>query len=169
MAEQKELKGLGGWLIIVAIGLILTFVLLAVHILDGLNSIVFSGLWSQLTDPNSEDYTPNFAWIFLFEIIGNSLFFIVNGYLTYLFFTKNYKFPTIFIAFEIINIAFVLLNSFFCNSILSFNMNGDTIENVAKAVIHAGIWIPYMLKSVRVKNTFVNGRCNEVPHSDTIS
>ncbi|WP_442902657.1 DUF2569 family protein [Gilliamella sp. Choc6-1] len=53
--------------------------------------------------------------------------------------------------------------------ILQSNFNFYDIKNTVRVIIYACIFITYILKSERVKNTFVNGRRSEITHSDIIS
>lgn len=169
MKEEIELKGLGGWLILLAIGFFISFITLGRTIWVSVNAVVVSELWSKLVDPNSLYYIPNFNWAYTLELFFNVIFLLLNGYVTYLFFRKNYKFPKFFIFFEVSYFCFLILDTILSNVILKLDLDLQTIKPCILAIIRMGIWIPYMLNSVRVKNTFINGRRSKVHYSGIVS
>ncbi|NUF50207.1 DUF2569 family protein [Gilliamella sp. ESL0250] len=83
-----------------------------------------------------------------------------------LYFTKSYKFTNFFIIFSSSFIIFKLIHRcWYCLIVLpfEFKFNFSLIKDIVIAIIYTCIWIAYMLKSVRVSNTFVNGRRVMVP------
>ena len=154
MTDNSPLKGLGGWLIIVAIRLIFGFISSLFLILS--SGIVFIG-WSQLTNPNSDFYIENLKWVYPFEIGINLIIILFSIYLLYLFFTKNYKFPSLMICFEFVIVIFQILDLFINDQFTIFKLEIRDIFITTNSIIWSTIWVLYMLNSVRVKNTFVNG------------
>lgn len=170
MDEEKNLSGLGGWLILVAIGLIFHFILIGYGFFNELNTIFFSGAWSLLCDPNSNMYVANFDWLISFEFICNSVYLILNGYVIYLFFRKNYKFPSFFIFFKITYVVFIISDVILCCIVLQFARDySPDLKGIFRSIIYVCIWVPYMLTSVRVKNTFINGRRSEPSYNGIVS
>ncbi|WP_430876077.1 DUF2569 domain-containing protein [Gilliamella sp. G0441] len=166
--NTKKLEGLGGWLIVVAIGLFVTFFLVGRQIYDLLDMMFFSGTLEEFININSDYYIPYIDKLFLFELIGNTLLINVNIYLTYLFFKKDYKFVNTFIFLEIFNIIIIVFDQILYQKLLAQFFGSSDLKDLFRALIHAGIWIPYMLKSERVKNTFINGRPTDANY-DSIS
>ena len=154
MTDNSPLKGLGGWLIIVAIRLI--FGLISSLLLVFSSAIVFMG-WSQLTNPDSNFYIENLNWIYPIEIGINLIIIFFSIYLLYLFFTKNYKFPSLMICFEFVIVLFQILDLFINDQFTIFKLEIRDIFITTNSIIWSTIWVLYMLNSVRVKNTFVNG------------
>lgn len=170
MKEEIELKGLGGWLILVAISLIYQFISVSYGFLSCLNAIFFSGMWALRCDPNSNMYVANFDWLIYFECVCNSVCLILNGYIIYLFFSKNYKLPSFFIFFKIIYVVFMISDVILCYIVLQLANNySPDLTGIFGAIIHACIWVPYMLTSVRVKNTFINGRRSKPSYNGIVS
>ena len=164
MSDNLTLKGLGGWLIVVAIRLFLSCITSLFLIL--FSSITFIKL-ANLT--NSIFYIENLNWIYPLEIGMNLIIIFFNIYLLYLFFTKNYKFPSLMICFELLVIVFMLLDQFITHQFTSFKIESRDLFNIAKNIILSVICISYMLKSERVYNTFVNGRRRVESNNNIIS
>ena len=164
MSDNLTLKGLGGWLIVVAIRLFLSCITSLFLILY--SSITFIKL-ANLT--NSIFYIENLNWIYPLEIGMNLILIFFNIYLLYLFFTKNYKFPSLMICFELLVIGLMLLDQFIAHQFTTFKIESRDLFNIAKNIILSVICISYMLKSERVYNTFVNGRRRVESNNNIIS
>ncbi|MBI0061546.1 MULTISPECIES: DUF2569 domain-containing protein [Gilliamella] len=164
MSDNLTLKGLGGWLIVVAIRLFLSCITSLFLILY--SSITFIKL-ANLT--NSIFYIENLNWIYPLEIGMNLIIIFFNIYLLYLFFTKNYKFPSLMICFELLVIVFMLLDQFITHQFTSFKIESRDLFHIAKNIILSIICISYMLNSKRVYNTFVNGHRREENYNNVIS
>jgi hypothetical protein len=63
----------------------------------------------------------------------------------------------------------MLLDTFITYEFTRFKIEIRDIASNVRTIIWSIICISYILKSVRVKNTFVNGRRNEENHSNIIS
>ena len=153
----EEPRGLGGWLILPAIGLFI----LPIRLLFSLNNdflpIFQQGYWEILTTPGSEAYHELWAPLIIFEVIGNIIFVIFDIILIFLFFVKSFRFPVLYIVFLALNLTFVAADLFFANSIpaVAAQNDAESVMQIVRSIIGAIIWIPYFLVSVRVKNTFV--------------
>ncbi|SCB84117.1 DUF2569 family protein [Gilliamella intestini] len=170
MIKEKELKGLGGWLILVGIELFSYFFYIGYVIFSILNVVDFIDVWTQLLDPYSKMHTIHLGLFILGDMGLNCLLLLLNAYIIFLYFTKSYKFPNFFIIFSSSFIVFKLIERcWYLFIILPFEFEFSFIKDIVIAIIYTSIWIAYVLKSVRVKNTFVNGRHSEVTHSDIIS
>ena len=164
MSDNLTLKGLRGWLIVVAIRLFLSCITSLFLIL--FSSITFIKL-ANLT--NSIFYIENLNWIYPLEIGMNLIIIFFNIYLLYLFFTKNYKFPSLMICFELLVIVFMLLDQFITHQFTSFKIESRDLFHIAKNIILSIICISYMLNSKRVYNTFVNGHRRVENYNNVIS
>jgi hypothetical protein len=156
MSEYKEKEGLGGWLILVGLGLVLTpFILLAQ--MNIYKEIFSDGTWEALTLQSSDLYTPFFGVFMCFELLGNCVFLIAYICLAFLFFKKKRIFPRLWIIAALSNLAFILIDGLFGKVVFPADpmFDEETLGEVIKQAISCAIWIPYMLKSVRVRNTFV--------------
>ena len=159
MNQKTEPSGLGGWLILFMLGLIFLPIKLGAFLATAYYPIFSEGYWEILTTPGSDAYHVLWAPILIFEIIGNSAFLMAAIVLLVFFFQKHHRFPKLIIWFLALNVAFVVIDFFVANLIPAVAAEPDPESNreLIRTIIGAAIWIPYFLKSVRVKNTFVNG------------
>ncbi|WP_392559281.1 DUF2569 domain-containing protein [Orbus mooreae] len=161
MTNTNNLTGIGGWLILVAIRIVVAPLSLLFFIVVSLNEIVFSGLLQELSSMDSPYYLSGFLPVYLIEVAINIFFLLLSIYLAYLFFTKNYKTPKIFIINESAYLVFLVIDTLVCTHLFDYyEADIQTIKDIVKSFIACCIWIPYFLISVRVKNTFINGRSN---------
>jgi hypothetical protein len=129
--SYKELKGLGGWLVLIQINLWASIILYATGII---NSIILD------------------SSIIVFYILLLGL----TGYTFFLMYSKNKK----FLKFAIINLwvqLFIpLINTFGLTINAGTPQEAGTIfGSLFPLILYSIIWTNYLLKSKRVKNTFV--------------
>lgn len=133
-AIDPGLVGIGGWLIIPAIGL-------ALSAIGGIVSWIKNfGLYSDFAGAGL--VVEYLVWCLL-EL--SLLVFLV--YTSVLFFGKKRHAPLSIITLMLAAFGF---------SLISFAIDLGSGITVIGSFIHAAIWIPYFLISVRVKATFVN-------------
>ena len=156
MSENKEKEGLGGWLILVGIGLVFGSIGLLAH-LNVYKEIFSDGTWEALTLQSSDAYTPLFGILMSLELIGNCVFLIAYICLTFFFFKKKRNFPKFYIITILANLAFVLVDILFTKVVFPAEpmFDQETSRDVIGQIVSCAIWVPYMVKSVRVRNTFV--------------
>jgi hypothetical protein len=153
--DGSEYKGLGGWLILVCLGLIVS-ALYTVFILATTYWPIFTdGSWELLTTPNSEFYIPGIGSAMKFDIVGGLVIAATAVYLLVLFFRKDKRFPTFYIIFLIASLLYVLISYAWATSIPELNQErSESLGDIGRSILAALIWIPYMLKSKRVRATF---------------
>ena len=86
--EISQHKGLGGWLILIIIGL---FATVFIQIYDTYDSITLftDGIIDALNNPTTVMYIPGYASVIKFEFIVGILFLVFAAYLVFLFFKEN--------------------------------------------------------------------------------
>lgn len=152
-----EPRGLGGWLILPAIGLCITPVRMLMVLAADFLPIFREGYWEILTTPGSAAYHYLYAPLIIYEIAANLAFALFAVVLLFLFFRKSHRFPPLCIAYYAANVLFVVSDWVLggCIPDLAAQPDPGAMQELVRSVVGAGIWIPYMLRSQRVKNTFV--------------
>ena len=171
MTDNNDLKGLRGWLILVGFGVVIAPFRLAVELLPLYYGIFTDGSFEVLTTAGSNAYHPMWAPLIMFETLFNSLIILASCYLIYLYFSKHYIFPKIYIAIMSLSLIFIPFDAW----LLSFVMpdepmfDAETTKQFVRTLVAAVIWVPYMLISQRVKATFVEKRPNDISQQDVSS
>ena len=160
MNDNHELRGLGGWLILVGIGIIIGPMLVAYEFIPLYYSIFTDGSFEYVTTPGTEAYHKFWGPLLIFESVYNSLMLVALLYLIYLFFSKHYLFPGVYIAVTLISVVIIPLDAWLGSFVITDEPMFDpvTAKEFARSIIAAAVWVPYMLVSKRVKATFVNKR-----------
>jgi hypothetical protein len=150
-STSKDLEGLSGWLVLVAIGLVVSpFVMLY--------TIVTVNL-PFLTDSRYQPYLSNhpaFAALAVFEVITNIIFIAGVLALAFLFFTKRTAFPTFMILYLATQCWVILFDTIAVHILVPSANLSASYASVARSLIGALVWIPYFVVSQRVKATFTH-------------
>lgn len=146
--------GLGGWLILPIIGIVLTPILGVVSLMQSLPDFRNLGYLEPLQ-----------GGFVVFETAFNALLQLVAPVVLMVFlFGRRLQFPRLYQIFLATNLVWVILDlalayglfqSVFATGQAAF-WDRETIRALVQAIVGCAIWIPYMSMSVRVKNTFVN-------------
>lgn len=157
MRDDQELKGLGGWLILVGIGVVLAPVRMLVSLVPIYKPIFENGTWEAITSANSAHYNPRLAALIVGEIAINALIFVGSLFLIYLYFSKHRLFPKMYIALVAATLIFIPLDAWVASKFLVNQpaFDPETAKEFTRAIVAAVIWVPYMLVSKRVRLTFV--------------
>lgn len=157
MQESKELRGLGGWLVLVGIGLFISVIRLSYNVLAVYYPIFANGTFTAVTTQGSPLYNPLWAPILISETVVNVLLTATYAYLVYLFLRKHYVFPKVYIATVVFSVIFIPLDAWICSFVLVNQplFDDNTLKEMVRALFGLFIWVPYMLVSKRVQATFV--------------
>ena len=153
--KLAEGQKLGGWLFLVAFGLV-AGPFGKLFSLYPLVQIFSTEAWSNLTTPSSEVYHVLWAPLIIFESIVNPLLIVGNIYLLVLFFMKKKDFPKFYIWYMALSAGIITLDTILIASINTSFVSTDVLRNNFQSIIACAIWIPYMIKSDRVANTFIH-------------
>ncbi len=156
-AASQQYDKIGGWLILVAIGLIFTPIRLLVVIVKDLLPVLSGDTWSRLTTPGTESYHVLWAPLLIFEIVGNCLFVLFPIIVAIFFFQKRTFVPRLIIVLLLTNLIFVTIDYFAADLIPFIAKQEDmgSLIELLRVFIASLIWVPYFLISKRVKGTFV--------------
>jgi hypothetical protein len=147
--REKDLQGIRGWLLLVAVSVVTAPIMAGVTI-----AMVFP-LLSSLSDLISYNSTAGF--LVIFSAIGQVLFLLMGIFAIFKFFKKQKVFPKLFIALLATGIVLGAADL----AILNLLSPGETIEhskNAARLGVQGFwslVWSTYMFKSKRVKATFI--------------
>jgi serine/threonine protein kinase len=156
-AEEKKLEGLGGWLIVVGIGIIISPFRIVTQVFSVYPEIFSNGSWAALTTPGTEAYNPLWAPIICGEMVINGGLVLASIFSAFLFFSKKKIFPKWYIGTSIFSLAFVVVDALVVKSVMPDVplFDAETTKEFGRSLIAALVWVPYMLVSKRVKITFV--------------
>ena len=149
-ATETEPKGIGGWLVLVLIGLIITPIRLLISMITE-----FTPLLEQI---KNNPILADLKQLVMAEIVVNMIFLIYAFVLIILMLKKSKLFPRMIIIFYISNLVFVLADAIIISNhpVLGPITNiTDSFMEIFKSVAANAIWVPYFIISRRVKNTFV--------------
>lgn len=151
------IAGLGGWLILIQIGLYFTIFTLLVQLFQ-YNIPAFSeDTWEIFTSIESEFYHPLWGPVIIFEALYNISFLVFCIYILFAFYGKKAVLPRLMIVFYSLSffVGVVDLILLYQIPIIRETEDGSSIRDIIKSAITCAIWIPYFIKSNRVKNTFL--------------
>jgi len=149
-AVDPRMVGIGGWLILPAIGLVLGGIMSVVGL------IACVGMFEGVADAGYGGY---FALSICVQI-GLLIFLLVAAIR---FFGKKRSAPATMIGLMIANLVSSLLLMLFAFGMDAEEFAVADIKNFATGLVSSAIWIPYFLTSKRVKATFVNGPASYTP------
>ena len=150
-------SGLQGWLILVGLGIVTTpFVVLVT--MQEVWPLFTVANWHDLTAQSGPRYSPAIQTYLISVVVFSAALIAACVLLAFLFFQRRRAFPRAYIWFLVFDVAATigikLLNSW-TGAETGDKAGTATVQTVIQVCAQLGIWIPYMLKSVRVKNTFV--------------
>ncbi|MGJ5205324.1 DUF2569 family protein [Bradyrhizobium sp. HKCCYLR20261] len=149
---RAQPHGIGGWLVLVAIGQVLGPIRYLISLADYVRSIR-DEVWTRF---------PAMIWG---EIALSLALLAFSAYTTILMFKHARSFPRFFIAEMLFTVVVPLLDVLAIAAILAISLDRAMTDFLSRESINAGqlaitaisaaIWIAYVLRSRRVANTFV--------------
>lgn len=154
---NDDLVGIKGWLILVAIGVVISPFRVFIESINTFKPIFTTEMWQRLTSQFGDMYHPLWEPLLIIEMVFNAVLFLASLYLIVLFFKHKKAFVSWYLAILFGGLAFIVLDAFVVSllvpSVTIFDSEMKTM--LIRGVIQALIWGPYMLLSQRVKATFV--------------
>ena len=153
----NKLQGLDGWLILVGFGLILGLIKVIAFVISTFMPVIKGDFLATLANPNAPEFIPNFALLFYAELMVNTFLILMLIYLLYLFFKKKKSFPKNYIFISLFAIIVIPVDAYLVSVVIPDEKIWDveTLKSFIQTLLSGAIWIPYMLKSQRVRNTFI--------------
>lgn len=156
--EDKKALAIGGWLILIAIGIVFTPIKVLILMMTTYSEIFLSEAWGSLTTQGSDAYNPLWAPIIIGEMLFNGVIFFAYLYMAYLFFCKKSAFPKWYISVAVLSLIFIVADAFSLKLVIPDEpaFDSDTLKEFLRSLFIVVVWVPYMLISTRVKATFIN-------------
>jgi hypothetical protein len=157
MVEEKNFDRIGGWLILVALGIIISPLRIIYQMFPSYFKLFSDGTWEILTTPGTEVYNPLWAPLIFGEMAVNGGLVLAWVFIAFIFFSKKKIFPKWYIGILLFTLVFIFIDELIINSVLLNEpiFDADTTKELGRSLIASLIWVPYMLISKRVKATFV--------------
>ena len=105
-------------------------------------------------------FNPVLSSLLMGEMAYNAIMVLASIYLIYLFFTKSYLFPMLYIAIFSVSLVFIPFDAWLVTIALPDvpMFDSETKREFFRVLAGGMIWVPYMLLSKRVKLTFVENK-----------
>lgn len=155
---DRHLRGIGGWLILPALGLALRPFVLLYGLAGTANAYFNARVWENLGNSALTSYRPGFVPLLVFELSANTSLFALSVITAVFFFRAKRQAPRLVIAL-LLGFVGVLAIDDLGNRLIGNVATEKSIGEVAdliRAAIGAAVWVPYFIVSRRVKATFVN-------------
>ena len=156
LLESERLQGLGGWLILVGLGLCLGPFLRVGLLLKSWEGYFSIHVWQTYALPQSDQYHPLYAPLLVGELLSNIALMGMNILALAMFFAKRKTFPKVYILLLCLGAVFLITDDLVSRQIPFLAANHPAAVPVGtRSAFTAILWTSYMLKSQRVKLTFV--------------
>ncbi len=157
---NDRLAGIAGWLILPAIGTVLTPFIIGYHIWVDID-VYGPEIWYRVTHPDSPNYA--FVWrpILLFELAINLFLLVLSLLLLVTFFQRRRIAPRLFIAQLVLRLLVQLVGLWYISAFPELGIDeadkAEQMKELRRAFTTLSIWVPYFLVSRRVRSTFTRG------------
>lgn len=160
-AVPRQISGLGGWLILIQIGLI--YSLLSDILQVAGNGIFNATTWDKLTDSAYDSYNSLWKPILVTQLAFYSVFTLFVLFTLISFYRKKKYLPKLMIAYYAVSFLFSVVNFILVMQIDNLEKATDVpitqtslVTGLVISAIISGLWIGYFIRSKRVRNTFIN-------------
>lgn len=166
--EHNPPSGIGGWLILPAIGVIWSPISWALYLVQVSQELFSERMWIILTDRTSSLYQPLWPATRGFEVIGALALLALTIQIAFNFFRCRRKLPGLIIlgylgSFLFAWILVILWSLPSMTDHIDLNELGAINRNAMRATIAVLVWVPYFTFSKRVRATFLSNPVLESP------
>jgi hypothetical protein len=158
--DERGPTGIGGWLLVLAVGICLSPLLILKGIGENLH-VLSDDTWEAITTPGNPAYHPLFGPLVIAELLVQLTLLVGSVVALVYFFTKSHRFPPFMIALMIGGVAYIAADTVAASLIIPpayAGRLGEQILEMARVVIPTLIWATYLARSKRVRNTFGGAR-----------
>jgi transglutaminase-like putative cysteine protease len=151
-ATTPAYSAIGGWLCLPALSLCVLPLIIIGQFVKG-HGAYFNGVsWQALLDRDAGAV----AALLVVEVAMNALLLAVNGIAALLFFKRRREAPRWMILLLSLGVVLPSLEALLGQALDSTPLSGGELRQMIRGLISCAIWIPYFLKSRRVRGTFVH-------------
>jgi transglutaminase-like putative cysteine protease len=152
---QGAPQGIGGWLLLVALAVVLRPLILAATLFS-FSAAFRAELWTSLTSKTGGAYHPLWAPVLLFDLTTVLALLGFTILMAVLFFQKRSAFPRFYVALLIAFVVTSTIDVIFVGVLPSMDTKTgrETARALVSSLVACAVWIPYMFTSRRVKATF---------------
>jgi transglutaminase-like putative cysteine protease len=157
LKPEPPLAGLGGWLILVGIGVVVAPLVQFAAVVLHAESYFSAANIAATADPLWENHHPWWPAVIRAELALKAVILVVSTAACLTFFRRQRQFPFLFIAVFAVSVAENGLQWFILENLptVEGESRKETISDSIGLVLQGLIWVPYILVSQRVKLTFV--------------
>jgi hypothetical protein len=146
-SNPHEPHGIRGWMILPMLG---TCISLFINLKGAGGSI------DLISKPDFSKYVTSFQALVYAELFVTFAMACALGYAIYLLFKHRAQYPVLFNALLLFTLVFSVAESWLLYSAYGVTLSEASGKDVAKSFFACLIWVPYMLRSRRVRNTFIH-------------
>lgn len=159
--------GIRGWLLLPALGVVSSPVMIGMSFFGNLG-VYRAESWHALTSPGGAAFHPDWALLLIFELCANLGLLVLAGLSLILFFRRRTSAPTVYIAMLIASFCVQALDLYLARTIPA--MEGEMangMRSLARSLVGVMVWVPYMMRSKRVRATFTRrlGKAEPIPET----
>lgn len=149
-------SGLGGWLVLIQIGMYITIWQTIDSLSKGMQ-LINSENWKLLITETSVRYHALWEPLVSFKLLYSFLYLLFIAIILILFYQKKAILPRLMIILFSVATVYSFIELILTYQIPSVQQseNNIMIREFIRSLAFCAIWIPYFLKSERVENTFV--------------
>jgi len=153
--SEARLHGIGGWLILPAISMVVTPFVIAVQATK-LQFIFSIDRWNALTSKASEAYHPLWGPLLTAELLTNIFLIVFSILVAVLFFQRRHLTVTLFVILLVLYPLIAIVDYLVTQQIpaVAARPNFTVGPTIARGIIAAFVWVSYFRMSRRVKATF---------------
>jgi hypothetical protein len=156
-SNQNGPAGIGGLLIVIAVGLCFSALQNLFYVIGSFTPILRRSLWTVLTDPQSVRYHPHWKLFLTYQAVISLCFAAANTLALVLFFRRRRVFPKVIVVLIPVLFLFSVVAHYWSGlipSVFASQEYGKEGHALVVRFIGLHIWIPYFLVSKRVEATF---------------
>lgn len=156
LGTPRDLTGISGWLILPALSLAMRPFVLAKTFYESGTAFFNEATWVYYLTPGTTTYQPSIGALLLFEVASNTAVLMLTFITAWFFFRCRRETPRLFITLLFLAPALSFTDLALASSIDLPDRSGvnETLKAALQGTLAAAIWIPYFLKSRRVRATF---------------